>query len=227
MRSLHAAFLVVLVLAPFAASAQDSSTQITYTFENPQLQPAGYTILIREDGSGHFRSIAGPASTQASNDDIAPGALDRDIRIDDPLRAQLFRYARSHHFFAEKCDHGAKNIAFTGKKTLSWSSPDAHGSCTFDWASDPVLQHISDQLISTAFTLEEGRRLDVELKHSRLGLDAELSTLQDAAKDQRAVGLNNIAPELEAIAQDEEIMQRARARAIMLLRMASTPESRH
>ena len=226
MRPLHAAIAVALALAPLAASAQDSSPQITYTFENPQLQPASYTILIREDGSGHFRSTAGPSAGPASDDDVAPGALDRDIRIEDPLRTQLFRYARSHHFFAEKCDHGAKNIAFTGKKTLTWSSPDAHGSCTFDWASDPVLQHISDQLVSTAFTLEEGRRLDVELKHSRLGLDAELATLQDAAKDQRAVGLNNIAPELESIAQDEEIMQRARARANALLRMTSSQESR-
>jgi hypothetical protein len=219
-----------LSFTPLAASArgagtqdsgvQGSAAQITYTFEHPGLQPASYILLIREDGSGHYHSTPGPAANAdapSAVDDILPTALDRDVRIEEPLRSQLFQYARGHRFFGGTCDRGGKKLAFTGKKTLTYSGGDGQGSCAFDWLADPALQRLSDQLISTAYTIEVGRRLDVELKHSRLGIDAELEAFQDAVRDQRAAGLSNIAPELEAIAGDEGIMQRARARARALL----------
>jgi len=74
-----------------------------------------------------------------------------------------------------------------------------------------------DDLESVAFTLEEGRRLDIEVLHDRLGLDAELETLQDAVRDRRALDLANIADQLRAVAGDQRVMDRARKRAMDLL----------
>jgi len=85
------------------------------------------------------------------------------------------------------------------------------------WAADPVLQRLSDQLNAVAFTLEVGRRLEVEVRHDRLGLDSELEGLQDALKDQRASGLPNIASDLQTIAEDQQVMDRARKKALALL----------
>ena len=217
--------LLSLVLAgctlPAAAQVQAAvstlgQAHIVYTFENPQLQPARYSITIQENGAGHFVSQPGTAPTD-SNDDVFPAPIDREIRLDESLRSQLFSYARSHKYFQSTCDRGKGNLAFTGNKTLSYSGSDGQGSCSFVWAGDPVLQRLSDDLGSVALTLEFGRRLSVEVRHDRLGLDAELESLEDAVKDRRAVDLPNIAPELQTIATDQDVMERARKRALGLL----------
>lgn len=220
------ASLLVLLAAPAFPSAQTAptlgSSHIVFTFEHPQLQPSQYTITIDETGAGRFESKPGPVSDP--RDDVFPTPLDRPILLDDTLRALLFRYARGHKFFATQCSTKKTSLAFTGKKTISYSGPDGSGSCTFVWAEDPALQRLSDQLGAVAFTLEEGRRLDLETRHDRLGLDAELASLQDALKDHRAADLPNIAEQLRAIAEDQQVMDRARKRALALLASSENPQ---
>jgi hypothetical protein len=208
--------LLALAAPPLSAQAPLAAARIVYTFEHPQLQPSRYTFSIDETGAGRFTSQPGPVPTDAT-DGVFPTPLDRPILLDDSLRADLFRYARSHSFFATRCSTTQTSLAFTGNKTLAYSGPDGSGSCTFVWAGDPALQRIADQLGAVAFTLEEGRRLDLEVQHDRLGLDAELETLQDAVKDRRAWDLPNIAPQLQTIAEDQQVMDRARKRALALL----------
>ena len=213
------------ILATLPGNAQ-SSARIVYTFNHPQLQPSRYTITIDENGIGHFASQPGSAPWDSS-DDVTPAPIDRDIRLDDSLRAQLFSYARSHDFFSGHCDRGRSDLAFTGNKTLAYTGPDGRGVCSFVWAADPVLQRLADQLNAVALTLEIGRRLDVEVQHDRLGLDSELASLQDALKDQRASDLPNIAPELQTIAGDQQVMNRARKRAVALLSRCEDPQKRN
>jgi hypothetical protein len=211
--------------AIFAAAPLFAQTpaRIVYTFDHPQLQPAHYTITIDETGDGHFESVPGAASSD-QDDPVRPAPVDRAIRLDDGLRADLFRYARSHAFFGDRCERGQSGLAFTGNKTLAYTGSDGHGSCAFIWAADPVLQRLADQLNAVAFTIEIGRRLDVEVQHDRLGLDSELSELQDAVKNRRASGLPNIAPELQTIAGDQQVMDRARKRALALLTCCENPQ---
>jgi hypothetical protein len=217
--------LLALLTTPLPNFAQATptlgSTHIVFTFEHPQLQPSQYTITVDETGIGHFESKPGPASDPT--DGVFPTALDRSILLDDALRAVLFRYARSHAFFATRCNTTKTSLAFTGNKTLSYAGPDGSGSCTFVWAEDPALQHLADQLGAVAFTLEEGRRLELEVRHDRLGLDAELASLQDAFKDHRASDLPNIADQLHAIADNDQVMDRARKRAQALLARCENP----
>jgi hypothetical protein len=215
---------LLLVLTSTSLAAQ-APAHIVFTFEHPQLQPAHYTITIDETGAGRFTSQPGAVSD--ASDGVFPTPVDRPILLDDSLRADLFRYARGHSFFATHCASAQTNLAFTGNKTLAYTGPDGSGSCTFVWAGDPALQRITDQLSAVAFTLEEGRRLDVEVRHDRLGLDAELQTLQDAVKDRRASDLPNIADELQAIAQDQQVMDRARKRALTLLAHSENPQKQN
>ena len=223
-----AAFLLLIIsaVAPLVAPAQaQTPARIVFSFGHPQLQPAHYTITIDETGAGHFTSQ--PGSVSDASDGVFPTPVDRPNQLDDTLRADLFGYARTHSFFATHCASAQTNLAFTGNKTLTYSGPDGSGSCTFVWAGDPALQRIVDQLGAVAFTLEEGRRLDVEVRHDRLGLDAELETLQDAVKDRRASDLPNIADELQAIAQNQQVMDRARKRALALLAHSDVPQKRN
>jgi hypothetical protein len=198
-----------------AAAHQANTAHIRFVFENSKLQPASYVLEINEDGSGHFHSEPGSADF-SDPEAIAPQAANVDIKIDEPLLSALFKTARSHSFFAVACDAKSK-VAFTGKKTLQYTGPDGNGSCTFNWSRDQQIMNIADDLIAVAFTLEEGRRLAVEHEHNRLGLDSELAELQDAVKGGRAQQIQNIAPQLEAIASDEKVMERARLRARQLL----------
>lgn len=199
-----------------AQAAAQAPARIVFTFEHPQLQPSRYTITIDENGIGRFTSQPGSATIDVS-EDVYPAPIDRAIRLDDGLRGDMFRYARAHDFFNEHCDRGRADLAFTGNRTLTYFGSDGRGTCAFVWAADPSLQRIADQLNAVAFTLEIGRRLDVEVQHDRLGLDSELASLQDALKDQRASDLPNIAPELQTIATDDQVMNRARKRAMALL----------
>lgn len=218
-------FTALAALTAWPAAAQNSA-RIVYTFEHPQLNPAKYTITIDENGGGHFVSVPGAVSTDYQ-DTVFPAPVDRDIRLDDRLRADLFTYARAHGFFNEHCDRSRAGLAFIGNKTLAYSGADGSGTCAFVWAADPVLQRLADQLNAVAFTIEIGRRLEVEVRHDRLGLDSELEGLQDALKDERASDLPNIASDLQTIAEDQQVMDRARKRAMALLSRCEVQDKRN
>jgi hypothetical protein len=204
------------------------SATIVFGFEDAQLQPAAYSIEVHEDGTGRYKSTPAPPTPETTissppEDNITPPAQDREIRIGDSLRAELFAAARSHHFFAITCEPNNSHVAFTGKKTFTYSGADGHGSCTYNYARDPELNRLAVDMIAVAFTLEEGQKLAIEHQHSRLALDAELESLQDAARDGRALEIQNITPQLKAIAEDEEVLLRARKRANALLAGAAAP----
>lgn len=214
----------MLLTLAVAALAFLQGAKITFAFENPQLQPAAYTLEINEDGTGHFRSTPGPASSGVDTvaDIIAPGPLDREIQIDEPLRSSLFSAARTHKFFAIACEPEHSKVAFTGKKTFSYSGPDGQGSCSYNYSQNQALNQLAEQMIAVANTLEIGRRLIIEHEHSRLALDGELELLQQAVKNGRALEIENIAPILQSIANDESVMLRARKRAAGLVTTGSS-----
>ncbi|HTV82797.1 MAG TPA: hypothetical protein VME18_09120 [Acidobacteriaceae bacterium] len=207
--------------AQLSAVAPDSA-RIVYTFDQPELQPPQYTITIDANGMGHFVSKAGTPPPD-DTDDVYPAPMDREIRLDPALMGDLFDYARAHRYFNENCNRRGK-LAFTGNKTISYVGPEGRGSCAFVWAADPALQQLSDRLNAVAFTLEIGRRLDVEMHHYPLGLDAELESLQNALENQQAYDLPNIAPELQYIASDQDVMNRVRRRALALLSRCENPQ---
>lgn len=216
MKRVWPGWAVFLLGGALTASAQSNTAKIRFIFENPKLQPASYVMDIQEDGSGHFKSEPGSAPPPDA-EGVMPQPFSSDIKIEEPLRSQLFKTARSHNYFDVACESTKVKVAFTGKKPLQYTGPDGDGSCTFNWSRDQQVMKIADDLVAVAFTLEEGRRLAVEHEHSRLSLDAELESLQDAVKSGRAQQVQNIAPQLKAIAEDEQVMARARARARQLL----------
>ncbi len=203
--------------APAAAS---SGAEIKFSFENAQLDPASYVIVLHEDGSGHYSSTPGLSS--GAGDDVAPSPHDHAIEIHDPLLAGFFSTARSHHFFDIACEATGLHVAFTGKKLLAYTGPDGKGGCTYNWSRDPQINQMGNQMIAIGTTLEAGRRLAIEHVHSRLSLDAELENLDDAVKAHRALAIENIAPVLQSIADDENVMNRARMRARALLAAAAS-----
>lgn len=199
----------------FAAAG---SPQVTFHYENPQLQPALYTLVVAEDGSGTFHSEPGattPPDTSVYHP--LPMRLDRPIQLTKTTTDTIFATARKQKFFSAPCEDPKNKVAFQGNKQLSYQGPDGRGSCVYNWSKFAPIEKLTTLFESIAFTLEEGRRLEVEHKHDRLAIDAELIVLSDAAKEGRATELQLIQPTLHEIIKDQEILERARFRASKLL----------
>jgi hypothetical protein len=214
----YALFIAGMTFAQNPASPANRA-HIQFTVENPRLEPAWYSLEIYEDGTGTYRATY----TAADGDSAAP-PVDRAIRVRNPLLSHLFETARTHHFFALECQAAHSHVAFTGKKTLAYAGPDGAGSCTFNYARDQAVNEAANKLLAVAYTLEVGARLNREHRYDRLSLDAELEALRDVVRDQQALELENIAPELESIANDDAVMNRARKSARTLLTEAGSAE---
>src|SRR5205823_7571283 len=105
----------------------------------------------------------------------------------------------------------AKNIADTGKKTLTYTGPDGSGSCTYNYSENKTIDMLTNTFLAIAYTLDEGRRLEFLHRYDRLGLDAEMSLLLQEVGAGRALELGTIAPALAAIVDDTAVIQRVRS----------------
>jgi hypothetical protein len=216
-----AAVLLGLIFAgaAFAQTAAQPVKQahVSFTVEDPQLEPAAYSLDIYEDGSGSYRA----SYTASPNGNSAPEPVERAIHVHNPLLSELFREARGHHYFAFDCEARRDRVAFTGKKTLAYAGPDGAGSCTFNYSHEQWVNQFAQDLAAVAYTLQIGIRLKREQRYQRLALDGELASLQESVRSQQALEIENITPELNSIANDQTVMNRARACAYKLLSEAA------
>ena len=207
--------------APSRATAAEpaSTVKMSFDFANPALTPASYRIEFDGSGLGHYHSDPGSASPPDAHG-ASPETFDQQIQISPAVRDQLLALAGSAHLRAGDCESRHNKVAFTGQKTFTYSGPAGHAGCTFNWSQDAQLMKAANTCMAISLTLEEGRRLRLAYLHDRLSLDAELETLAASVKGGNALELQNIAPELEAIASDRAIMKRAQMRAAALLAIA-------
>ncbi len=145
-----------------------------------------------------------------------PPAVDRDIQVSTAYADHVFDSARRHRWFNEPCESHLK-VAFQGWKTLTYAGPQGKGSCTFNYSKDKEIQSLGDSLVGVAETILEGARLEMLLQHDKLGLDAEMEYLTEAAGDGRAQQICAIRDTLERLVQDDAVLDRVRRRARMLL----------
>jgi hypothetical protein len=188
---------------------------LTAEFSDPELSPSHWMLTLHPDGSGHFRSEMGTAA-QGGQREIDTPDVDRDIQLSAGFSAHVFAIASRHRFFQESCESRLK-VAFQGWKTLSYRGPLGSGSCTFNFSKDKEVQGLGDTFEAVAETILEGARLELLLEHDRLGLDKEMEFLVDAADNGRAQQICAIRSILVRLSQDDEVLERVRRRALMLL----------
>jgi hypothetical protein len=212
------AFAFLAVAAPVAANGQTPSAAdptIQVDFSDPGLSPSQWTLTLRPDGTGHFRSQAGKPNDDATPG-IVPPAVDRDIQVSAPYARRVFATAERHKWFNDDCESHLK-VAFQGWKTLTYTGPQGNGSCTFNYSKEKEIQELGDSLEAVVETILEGARMELLLQHDRLGLDAEMEFLVEAVDDGRAQQVCVIREFLERLAQDDTVLERVRKRARMLL----------
>jgi hypothetical protein len=200
--------------------AAGSDPVIQVDFSNPGLSPSQWTMTIRPDGSGHFRSEIGKP-TETDMQKIGTPAVDRDVHLSAQFAARVFDAAQRHKWFNQPCESHLK-VAFQGWKTLTYTGPQGQGTCTFNFSKDKEIQDLGNSLDAVATTILEGARLELLLQHDRLGLDEEMSFLTQAVDDGRAQEVCAIREILERLAGDEAVLERVRRQAKALLEQGAT-----
>jgi hypothetical protein len=214
---------VVVAELQQAPEAKGGAT-ITYQFERtaPGVSVPRYTVVLHEDGSGTYHAEeVERRSADSAVQQVSTKIIDRPMSVTPETTAKIFQTARALNHFNVFCGTKAKNIADTGKKTMSYAGPDGSGSCTYNYSDDKSVSELTDLFYGIVYTMDVGRKLDFERRFDRLGLDAEMIALEQAVKDKHALELGNIAPTLQRLASDPEMMQRVQIRAAKLLTMAA------
>jgi hypothetical protein len=210
------ATVLVLALAALALPMQSETGSVFQVeYSNPGLSPSHWILTIHPDGNGHFHSERGNAPVTNPQTIDAPN-VDRDIQLSAGFAERVFQTVRDRKWFNTECESHMK-VAFQGWKKLSYSGPEGQGSCAFNYSRDKEIQALGDSLLSVAETILTGARLEMLLQHDRLGLDREMESLEEAAREGRAQQICAIRGILERLAEDPEVMERVRKRARMLL----------
>ena len=212
--------VAILALAAQLHAAAASGPVIQVDFSDPGLSPPQWTLILRPDGSGHFRSQMGKIPKAGLKEIEAP-SIDRDIEVSMEFAGHAFDTARRHRWFNVQCESHLK-VAFQGWKTLTYTGSAGHGSCTFNYSRDKEIQALGESMQAVAQTILEGARLELLLQHDPLGLDQEMQFLTEEFQDGRAQQADAIRDILERLAQDDEVLERVRKRAQSLLARGPT-----
>lgn len=188
-------------------------------FERPGLQVPRYHLDITDAGMGSYAGEELPVSV--SHFDTPPSSQPfavKSFHVSVANAAKVFALAHSLNYFNISCASTAKNVADTGKKTLTYYGMNGViGSCAYNYTENKDVQTLTDIFQGIAETLDEGRKLDYLHRYDRLGLDAEIESFTREVSDGHALEMGTIAATLRSIADDPEVMQRVRTRASALL----------
>ena len=209
--------------APAADASASKQAEVSFQFDRPGLPVPRFTLRIHEDGTGSYQADQGEiAATANSMRGQAAQHIDRPIKLTTGTVAKIFKAARAADHFNIECASKAKNIADTGKKTLTYTGPDGSGSCTFNYSENKSIDTLTDTFLAVAYTIDEGRRLEFLHRYDRLGLDAEMISFSQELEAGRALEVGTISSTLAAIVDDMAVIQRVRLRAQKMLEQVAS-----
>jgi hypothetical protein len=206
-----------------------SAETITFHFERQGLPVPIFTLTVHSDGTALYQAAYRPEvpkySPYAASMAAQPNTeVTTNVTLTPATTSRLFEQVRSTHQFARGCASKAKNIASSGKKVLSYLAGTESATCAYDYTEDKTIATLTNSFEAIAFTLDEGRKLVSLHRYDRLGLDPESEYLMKAARDGSAMELSLIAPTLQALVDDPQVLERVRVRAAQLLAQAgATP----
>jgi len=218
--------LVVLVLAALISQGQAAQTQKadkdsatpSITFERiwQDFTPQSVIITVSPNGATKYNS-RDPGKNGDEADEYHTEFTMSQARCD-----KLFRYAAEANYFQGDFTFKKHAVASTGKKTLTYVDASRHFTTTYDYSENKAIEEITNIFMGISNTIEHGRKLQFMRRFDKLGLEAELKVMEDAAESHSLVEIQLIAPTLESIAEDPAILNIARQRAHRLLAKAKS-----
>jgi hypothetical protein len=205
-------FCVAALCLPLVphANAQAAPAQITFEFDFPGEVSPHYRIELAENGDGKYQAPGGSEVI----------ASDMTFHLPPQVAAEWFAEARALHRFDGNFASKRK-VAFTGQKTLRYSGPDGSGQTTLNYTEDKHMSAMVDNFLGIGVTLQTGQRFESDARFHRLGLDADMVTYKESLKNHQAIYPEIIAPILQHLADDPEVMTRVQRDASTILRSSS------
>jgi hypothetical protein len=212
-------FLCAALLAAPALPAQNTDQNptiptITYDCLWEDYTPQNMNITVQSTGATRYLS----RNPLKPPDQAGP---DPDYMLEFTMSAgnrdKLFRYAREANYFNGDFSFKKHAVSSTGKKTLTYADHVRHFETIYDYSENKAVAAITDIFMGLSSTIEHGRKLQFLRRFDKLGLEAELKAMEQAAANHNLAELQIIAPTLETIANDATVLNIARQRAKRLL----------
>jgi hypothetical protein len=220
--SLGALVLATLHQAHAQAASQPAVPRSTVAAEHlsfrrvwPAQPIADFTITLDLDGSGRGTYVEGQAADGESKPSLP-------VRVGSITLSHLAPVVEMLHT-TQECAVIHKNVADTGTKTLMLVAGGAERSCSYHWTDRKPVEEAEQAFLGIAETLRIGVQLAHMHRFDRLGLDGVMRSLQEEVDAGHAVGLESIAPILQSIAEDADVLERVRSRAQSLLDRSQMP----
>jgi hypothetical protein len=181
---------------------------VTFHFDRTGVSQSRYTIQLQANGLGAY--WVGPP----------------DFNLEEAVGVQKITFSPSTIQKAMaplnvvkegNCETHLKNIAQTGRKVISFSKESASVNCTFNFSDASSLNDAAKAFQGVAETIYVGEQLQHLLRYDRLGLDAEIDSLVEEVKNGDAIEVQNIAPMLQSLIDDDRVMERVKRKAAHLL----------
>jgi hypothetical protein len=214
-RGFHVACLLVLLSAIVHSQASPEGATVTFTLDFPGSHPEHYSLQVHSDGKARYESNRKPAPDSEETD-----SFDYEFTLSPAARQRVFDLAAKTGYFQRDLDSHRKNIAFTGKKTISYKDAQRSGESTYNYSPDPAVQELTNLFQGLSATVEFGHQLEYDHRYQKLALDEELKRVEEMARTTPPVELQAIAPILEQIIADSSVINVTRARAQHLLERA-------
>jgi len=212
LRALYAARLLVFLPAFVLSQTNQEQATVVFSLDFPGSQPGHYFVQVQSDGKARYESSGRPSSGSDESDNF-----DYEFTISPATREKIFAFSAKAGYFQKDLDSHRKNMAFTGKKTLSYKDAQRSGESTYNYSPDVAVQELTNLFQGLSATLELGHRLEYSLRYQKLALAEDLKRTEESARLSPPVEIQAIAPILLQIIADSSVMNVTRARAQRLL----------
>ena len=172
---------------------------------------------MQPDGKTHFSGVPHPDETNDTD------TFQQDFTMSEANHQKILELAQKLDYFQQDYDAHLKHVAFTGKKTLQYSSPQIKGSSTYNYSQNADVEELTRIFLGIATTIDIGRKLTFQYRFDKLGMNQRLQELQDLYTSHRAEELTAIVPILRKIAGDPNMMNISREIARHLLHSINQP----
>jgi hypothetical protein len=189
--------------APASVAEPTAWQTVTFSMEPRVTGALPWEVKVTADGVGSYRLLTAEAGAPQRLQ-ISPGTL-KTLGLGQTVVA------------TGACETRHKNIARTGRKTLAYETAAGVVSCGFDYSDDEGLMDVAAAFQAVVETLQYGERLQHERRFDRLSLDAEMQSLTSEIALGRAIEVGNIAGTLQALVDDDRVIDRVRRAAARLL----------
>ncbi|HEY2014667.1 MAG TPA: hypothetical protein VGH38_14250 [Bryobacteraceae bacterium] len=188
-----------LILFFASALFAGNEPRLVYSKSFPGSVPPYVQVTLDKSGAAEYREAV---------DDELP----LKFNLTEAETQAVFDLAAKVDYFKHPLESPLK-VAFMGTKTFRYENAGQNTETKFNYSEDPNAQALLDWCERMAESAQHRIDLERAAKYDRLGVVKALTLLESAMERKRLVGLDQYLPMLDRIANNENYMHTARARA--------------